>query len=247
LEYTSANTFFWRSRTIVIVADPETGIIVTGGTKPALTEPVETEPAATKPAGPEVNILLDAANDISLLRVGEEFGAVIGECSKEFWTRVKKVLDENTLKMKSALKEQEDRNEEEGGKGKKTGKGKTAINVIVTDKQRQQIMSQKPDLRIYKQIPSSTKDRIMCSAFNEQFARKPPCMRCRWIYDEWYLHREYLSNSEDARRLKAEWKRGLFKIDFKNGIVSCNYCAETVAAAKLYALRQGAMSRTSRH
>ena len=79
LESIRANTFFWRSRTIVTVADLEAGIIVTGGTKPALTKPVETEPA-----GPEVNILLDAADHISLLRVGEEFGAVIGECSKEF-------------------------------------------------------------------------------------------------------------------------------------------------------------------
>lgn len=231
MEFIKVNTFFWRSRTIVIVADLEAGIIVTGGTKPALTKPVETESAATVPAGPEVNILLDAADHISLLRVGEEFGAVIGECSKEFWTRVGGVLAEN------ALKERETRNEEEGDKGKKAGKGKTAVDV--TDNQRQQIMSQKPDLRIYKQIPSSTEDGIMSSAFNEMFERKPPCMRCRWIYDKWYLRQEYHTNGEDARRLKAEWKRGLFYIDFKDGIVSCKYCAETIAAAKLYALRQG--------
>ena len=68
-------------------------------------------------------------------------------------------------------------------------------------------------------------------------------MRCKWIYDGWYLHGCIpIALPEQTRKLATEWRRGLFKVTFNGVRVSCNYCAETVAAAKLYALHQGAVT-----
>ncbi|KAN0068590.1 hypothetical protein V8E54_013314 [Elaphomyces granulatus] len=58
----------WHSRTMTIVADADTGILITG---------------ATKPAAPEIPTLEDAADNISHMRAGDEFGSVIGTCSRE--------------------------------------------------------------------------------------------------------------------------------------------------------------------
>jgi hypothetical protein len=73
----------WHSRTMTIVADADTGILITG---------------ATKPAAPEIPILEDAADNISHMRVGDEFGSVnIADFkklheSKNIWRRCSPTL-----------------------------------------------------------------------------------------------------------------------------------------------------------
>ena len=95
-----------------------------------------------------MKILKDTADNISLLRVGEEFGTIIGEFGEEFFTRA--------TRFRPNLDSQ---------------------NLTVA--QLGDIISQKPDIRIYKRIPLSTKDNIMSWAFDESFDIKPPCMLLR--------------------------------------------------------------------
>jgi hypothetical protein len=61
---------------MTIVADADTGILITG---------------ATKPAAPEIPTLEDAADNISHMRAGDEFGSVIGTCSREVWSLFKPI------------------------------------------------------------------------------------------------------------------------------------------------------------
>ena len=65
-----ADSQHWHSRTIAVVADADTGIIVTG---------------ATKPVAPGIPIFEDVADNISRIRVGEDFGSIIVDCSKDVW------------------------------------------------------------------------------------------------------------------------------------------------------------------
>lgn len=61
---------------IAAVADADTGVIVTG---------------ATKPVAPRIPIFEDAADNISHIRVGEAFGSIIADCSKDIWKHFKSI------------------------------------------------------------------------------------------------------------------------------------------------------------
>ena len=74
-----ADSQHWHSRTIAIVADADTGIIVIG---------------AIKPAAPNISIFEDAADNISRIRVGEDFGSIIVDCSKDVWKLFRKIKGE---------------------------------------------------------------------------------------------------------------------------------------------------------
>lgn len=189
-------TGYWHSRTIAIVADADTGIIVTG---------------ATKPVAPKIPILEQAAHNISHIRVGEEFGSIVNDCSNDVWKLVSKI--------KGKLNELSDE------------------STILYDKV---VNAQKDSVASYQNIPSS-RTHIMCWAFNTDFELQAPCTRCQRLYSGWILHKFPETPEEKLEILRKDKRIGSLK--YSSGFTyPCGYCAETVAAAKLHALKHGILA-----
>ena len=191
---------------MAIVADADTGIIVIG---------------ATKPAAPNIPIFEDAADNISRIRVGEDFGSIIVDCSKDVWEHFSSIKDE--LKRVQPF---------DSKKAPVTEKSAKLYDAVVHAK--------KDSVASYQNIPSS-KNGITSWAFGSDFKFKPPCTRCQRLYSGWILH-----GMPDTPLKKLE---GLTRDNLSGSIkysshlkYPCSYCAETVAAAKLHALYNGTLT-----
>ena len=185
---------------MTIVADADTGVLVTG---------------ATKPVAPEIPILEDAADNISRMRVGDEFGSIVDECSHEVWDRFQAFKRQSkNIPMSSSM----------------------IVGAEKTIELYEGIINgSKPDT--YMRIPSSTK-RIKSWSFGDDFENKSPCTRCQRLYSEWYLHEKPDTAEKKLSRLQQDLKSSSIKYTSSNRY-PCTYCAEPVAAAKLYAIKHG--------
>ena len=185
---------------ITITVDADTGIIVTG---------------ATKPAAPKIQIFEDAAANITRIRVGEDFGSIVTNCSRDVWQRfskVKKKLDSKLTEEQSAV---------------------LYHAVVKADKE---------TMPSYPGIPSS-KSCIMSWAFGNDFTFRSPCTRCQRLYSNWTLHKIPQTPDEMLAILLQDKQSGSLKYS-PTFTYPCGYCAETVAAAKLYLLRHGTLTLT---
>jgi len=195
---------YWNSRTITVVADMDTGIVVTG---------------ATKAVVPEIPIL-DAANNISHIRVGEDFGSIIDACSKDVWNLLQKIRPE----IRQVQVE-----------------GNLVITPELASFHTSILSAPKDSVDAYQQIPCS-KNGIRSWAFGNDFNFKPPCTRCQRLYSEWILHKKPCTDDEKLKRLKQDQRYGLLKYRANGYKYPCTYCAETVAAAKLHTLYHGTLT-----
>lgn len=191
---------------IAVVADADTGIIVTG---------------ATKPAAPKIPILEDAADNISHIRVGEDFGSLIVDCSKDVWKHLRSIKDK-LRKVRLIDPNNAMITEESAG----------LYDAVVN--------AEKDPVASYQNIPSS-KNGITSWAFGSDFEFKPPCTRCQRLYSGWVLHQMPDTPGKKLAVMVKDYKSGSIKYSAQNKY-PCNYCAETVAAAKLHALYNGTLT-----
>ena len=102
------------------------------------------------------------------------------------------------------------------------------------------VNAKKDSIAKYQHIPSS-KNGIMSGAFGSDFEFKRPCTRCQRLHSGWVLHKIPDTPDEKFAGLWQDYSHGLFK--YSSGYkYPCGYCAETVAAAKLYALSHGPLT-----
>ncbi|KAL2055889.1 hypothetical protein ABVK25_003531 [Lepraria finkii] len=148
-----ADSQHWHSRTIAVVADADTGIIVTG---------------ATKPVAPGIPIFEDVADNISRIRVGEDFGSIIVDCSKDVWNLC------NRIKPKLS-------------KVRLTGLNSALVTEESAELYDAVVNAKKDSIAKYQNIPSS-ENGIMSWAFGSDFKFKRPCTHCQRLYSGWVLH-----------------------------------------------------------
>lgn len=201
-----ADSQYWHSRMVAVVADADTGVIVTG---------------ATKPAAPRIPIFEDAADNISRIRVGEDFGSIIVDCSKDVWKHFRSIRAE-LGKVQPIDSNSASVIEESAG----------LYDAVVN--------AEKDPVASYQNIPSS-KNGIMSWAFGSDFKFRPPCTRCQRLYSEWILHKMPDTPGKRLEGLMKDYRSGSIKYSSQNKY-PCNYCAETVAAAKLHALYNGTLT-----
>ncbi|KAI1273101.1 hypothetical protein F5Y07DRAFT_402801 [Xylaria sp. FL0933] len=189
---------FWHARMMAIVIDPETRIIVTGGTQ----------------AVPDDSsyILREVSRNMCRIRVGDEYWSVVHQCSEDFFNAANDIIETDK---------------------KETGDPKKLFDSLFNNK----------DASKCKEIPSSRPGfgEIRCWAFSYRFKLRDPCTRCQYVYSEW-IH--YDSGEPDKRSLdglRDDWSG--HRVYYNRGTdFPCSYCAETVAAAKLYALQNGVLT-----
>lgn len=161
---------------------------------------------------------------IEHLRIGDtEYATVIQNCSSDFATRAAKVRALLTP-------------------GPQKGDFSSLEASEIEEKYAQVVTSESPDL--YDKVPS-TKDgkMIFCWACEgDDFSPKRPCIRCQSFYSTWKLH----GAQKDSVAGKGESLEDICKPHLVpyDGFVDkkWNYCAETVAATKLFLLRHGTLA-----
>lgn len=193
---------------ITVVVDADTGIIVTG---------------ATKPVAPEIPIFQDAADNISRIRVGEDFGSIIDDCSKDVW---------KLFKSKDKSKKLSGIQQISTNRALVTEELATLYDDIVN--------ANKGSIASYQNILPS-RNAIMSWAFGIDFTFRPPCTRCQRLYSAWLLYDKPDTPEEKLAGLKRDHDSGSLK--YSSGRkYPCSYCAETVAAAKLHAFYHGTLT-----
>ena len=170
---------------------------------------------------PEIPIFEDAADNISRIRVGKDFGSIIVDCSKDVWkhyNRIKPKLREvKLIGDYSALM---------------TKESAGLYDAVVNAK--------KDSITNYQYIPSS-ENGIRSWAFGSDFKFKRPCTRCQRLYSGWILHEMPDTPETKLVGLKQDHSHGVLR--YTPGYkYPCGYCAETVAAAKLHALYHGTLT-----
>lgn len=201
----------WASSTLVIVADIKNKVIITGGTKPAqinLEESADT--SSSKPKRTAMAFLRDRAADICRARLGPRFANVINQCSRQFSEEAQK---KNQFDSKYLISMDD-----------------TTTPGEIED--------------IYKSVlnwPKCTVHSRSHQAFVYSWAfdglsleEKPPCIRCTYLYSAWTLAKKPETVFEKRRALKQ--LRGRQIIYHNDKSPPCGYCAETTAAAQLFAL-----------
>lgn len=87
-----------------------------------------------------------------------------------------------------------------------------------------------------QKLSAMSNAKIYCWAFDSiNFSLKPPCIRCQCLYDAWSL----AERSTQVRGGTIEQRSHLGQYQPKK--FPCTYCAETVAAAKVFLLRYGTL------
>ncbi|KAL8742899.1 MAG: hypothetical protein Q9190_004689 [Brigantiaea leucoxantha] len=197
---------FWHFHVIAVVADLDTGIIVTG---------------ASKPKAPKIPIFQDAADNISHMRVGEGFGSIIDKCSENEW------------KLFNGIRNKLNRVPLTDSDDYPVTKESAGLYDAVVNTKKDHIAS-------YQNIPSS-ENGIISWAFGSDFQFKRPCTRCQSLYSRWILHKMPDTPGKKLAGLKQDHWSGVLK--YSSGFkYPCGYCAETVAAAKFYALSNSVLT-----
>lgn len=221
-------------RTISIIADQKTGIVTTGATQPAY--------------HPDFPWLDQKGKQIHRLRLSEVFRHAAHLCSDNVAQLIK-----------------------EGAKmadGKKTNElDDDLVERIYTDfmaaTKKANYLSKQPranDRGLQLEIQHSSYRRMMSDRRNEGFEAIPgpkntifcwaidpcsitfkrPCLRCQRMYSEWALYLR--PDNTNLRRVSLSdiYARDALAYNAKKD--TCSYCAETVAAAKMYLVRNGRLS-----
>lgn len=198
----------WIPNMIAVVLDSNTRFLLTG---------------ATQPDCKRHPVLREAASKIPHWQVGREFAPRIAGCY-DFWKK------NNCVEMRGRWsKELETLAALEGDAKEKYSKalGKRSDQELET------LFPKEKPREVYNQLPAPEKgSKIMSWAVSgHDFELKSPCPRCAYFYSSWDLHKT------------DEFSNSAYLLNYLNGGMADAkkdkefHCAETVAAAKIYAWR----------
>ena len=154
---------------------------------------------------------------------GTEYAAIIQKCSRDFAMRaanVKALMNIDPVTNQFSYRDSSEINER--------------YEAVVT--------SSSPNL--YDKVPS-TKDgkMIFCWAFEgKDFSPKRPCIRCQSLYPTWTLHNPRPGSDAGKRESLEDIQRPHLVPSPPLVDPEFTYCAETIAATKLYLLRHGTVA-----
>lgn len=157
-----------------------------------------------------IPVLREMAKDMNRLRLGEAFTETINKCYERFKENIGEVLRDMDHQDRSDMDDS-----------------------VVSRLYEEALIRKNPSDCC--SIPTPTQNnKILCSAvLGHNFASMDPCIRCQYLYKGWSLR-----GSPCTPREKREVLRDVYKSTISKWDVPGVYCAETVAAAKIYTLRQ---------
>lgn len=203
----------WASATLVIVADIKNKVIITGGTKPAQIKLKESADASSsKKKRTTMAFLRDRAADICQACLGPRFADIINQCSRQFSEEAhKKTFDNKYL---------------------------ISTDDTTTPGEIEDIYNSVLNLPKCNVHSRSHQAFVYSWAFDGlSLEAKPPCIRCTYLYSSWTLANKPETVFEKRRALKQ--LRAHQMIYYNDKSPPCGYCAETTAAAQLFALDKG--------
>lgn len=196
----------WVPTMIAVVLDPNTRFLLTG---------------ASQPSCKGHPILREAASKIPRWQLGHEFASIIAGCY-DFWKNNQCVeLRKRHSEKLETLQNLKGHAKEKYSKEFGTWSDQDLKSLFPTEKPQ----------RVYNQLPAAaTGSKITCWAISgTTFELKSPCPRCAYFYPSWDLYQtdeftnvDYLLNYLNSGMSDAKEAK-----DF--------HCAETVAAAQIYA------------
>ncbi|RMJ11829.1 hypothetical protein CDV36_008549 [Fusarium kuroshium] len=243
-------------RTMTIVVDRQTGIATTGATLPAYHNDFSP-------------MLKTFARQIHGLRLGGTFRRAIHLCSDNVSELVKEaksktngteVLDlGNELvesiysELMTATKETTELARMDPKKKAKKEAKKEATEPSRTSPQKDPDPASNRQLgawyshwisaplsKGYEAIPGPEETLFCWAITSDSFEHKPPCLRCQRIYSQWFLHGR--PDDVESKRAALENLNARAALLYDVERDACTYCAESVAAAKMYLLRNARLS-----
>lgn len=236
-------------RCMTIAIDRSTGIVVTGATR-----------AIYSSSFPWLEKI---SKKIHRLRVGQRFQKAVDICSdnvtqliadsNELLKQKFRTSDETPPPQKQDLRQLDDRVIQEIYSTYMSATRKTSElarqprpKTSVQDPVRP--LSKKWYARMLPQnhskgydILHGPKDTIFSFAIDmETLTMKRPCLRCQRMYSHWYLWDSLQGTAADRVAFDDLFAKDALSYNVKND--TCSYCAETVAAAKIYLLRKGKLA-----
>lgn len=234
-------------RTLTIVLDKQTGIATTGATKPAYHD--------------DFPLLKSVAKQIHDLRLGGTFRQAIHLCSDNVAQLVEEALkkmagqktpdlgddlvDSTYSEFMTATKEatelvRKERKERKSKPGPAPKPG-SAPKLPLQEWYSHWISSfSAPRSEGYRAIPGPG-NTVFCWAIrSNSFEHHPPCLRCQRIYSQWSLYGR--PDDVESKRTALENLHARDALGYNATNDTCTYCAESVAAAKVYLLRNARLS-----
>ena len=187
------------------------------------------------------------------MRVGDRFVGVIDRCSKDLNKRVGDVkmtfqgqledspeVEDAPNRKDEDLKEPPD-NVKEITKLERADIKKLGFKDI--DKLYEKVVIE-GKCASYDKIPKSNRGAHILSwaCDGSSFVFQPPCLRCQSMYSTWFLFNRPQSSAERRKTLYDHLFSATVAFRETKESDPCSYCAETVAAGKLYVLRNGTLS-----
>ncbi|KAH6973835.1 hypothetical protein BKA56DRAFT_592622 [Ilyonectria sp. MPI-CAGE-AT-0026] len=225
-------------RTLTIVLDQQTGIATTGATQPAYHD--------------DFPWLKTIAKQIHPLRLGGTFRQAIHLCSDNVAQLIQEALtktagqrapdlgddlvDSIYSEFMTATKEAT-----ELVRKPRVDKPVPAPDLPLQEWYSHWISSfSAPLSEGYKAIPGPG-NTVFCWAIRpDSFEHHPPCLRCQRIYSQWSLYGR--PDDLEGKRVALENLHARDALGYNAKNDTCTYCAESVAAAKIYLLRNARLS-----
>lgn len=219
-------------RCMAIIADQKTGIVTTGATAPVYDD--------------DFPWLENMGKKIHRLRISETFRQAVHLCSDNVAQLVKegaeKAEKKNVEKLNNALVDKIYSEYMTATKRASDlsklyrGDNSAPIQEVGNNKMYSRMMSDRRN-EGFEAIPGP-ENSIFCWAIDtSSFNLKRPCLRCQRIYSKWALYDRPKDIRGRRTSLQDLYAQSALAYNVKKD--TCSYCAETVAAAKMYLLRSG--------
>ena len=156
---------------------------------------------------------------ISTERLGTRFSQIINSSTEKFWSKTKDMKSQSGKPLTSNIVEALQNDEVDTLYD-------NAIVVTATSR------------RSWDDLMSPPNNPFFLWAFDGgSFKLVPPCLRCQWLYYSWLVASKPSNTSEKKASLQGIRGR---KMEYTpGGTPPYTYCAETIAAAKVYLLYHG--------
>lgn len=222
-------------RCIAITADRETGIITTGATQPAYS--------------PDFPWLVSQGKQIHRLRLSETFRKAVHVCSDNVAQLVK---DGAKTAERKPVNELDDDLVDRIYFQFTTATKQTSDLSRLPRTDNPGPLQELRDVRLYSRLMSDwcsegfdampgPANAVFCWAIDtSSFVLKRPCLRCQRMHSKWALFACPNDTNGKRNSLNDLYARDALAYNVKND--TCTYCAETIAAAKIYLLRSGRLS-----
>lgn len=198
--------------------DTETGTVCTGSTQPACREFFAFPGPST--------------NNITRLRIGQPLIEIIDKCSNEFATKCEEVMGIMQRDHKQLWEQLTALREDNEWKG---WYDLDDVAIASCEERFRDILEvEMPEDHSKIPVPVGNSRIISWAFWTSDFSRAPPCLRCQRLYQAWYLDKKPETPLEKTASL-----RNILKSSSAKQSREPRCCAESVAAAKIYALRTG--------